>query len=102
MTINVWNRRFLEGENYAPAPPMISAKLARNGSSLDGTITNQAEFAISNVKLRTKDGVIKIGGSIEPGASATVSAVPVPDPYFATTQVARQDRWGLAQEHAAP
>ncbi len=73
MLVNVWNLRFLEETNLTPAGGIINANLTRHDDQLEGSITNRATFALSNVAVRTNDGPLRLAGRIEPGATMPVS-----------------------------
>ena len=73
MLVNVWNLRFLEETNLAPANGIISAKLSRHGDNIEGSITNQAAFPLTSIVVRTKDGQLRLAGRIESGATIPVS-----------------------------
>lgn len=103
MLINVWNVRFLEGQQIADEPAVVQAQLARgargSGRTIAGTITNRAAVSMNNILVRTRDGVIKLDGVLEPGASMPVSGTLVKDETLtATTQVSNQNYWRDAQQ----
>jgi hypothetical protein len=98
MLINVWNVRFLEGQEIGEEPPMVQAQLAHapEGRNLTGSITNRAPFPLSGILIRTRDGVTRLAGPIEPGATMQVSGAIVKDKTLvATTQISQQDQWQL-------
>ena len=95
MLINVWNVRFIEGHEIGDEPPMIQAQLAHaTGRQITGSVTNRAPFPLSDVIIRTRDGVARVAGPIEPGATTQVNAAIVKDKSLvATTQVSPQEQW---------
>jgi hypothetical protein len=97
MLINVWNVRFIEGQELGEEPAMIQAQLApAAGRSIAGSITNRAPFALKDILIRTRDGVAAIKGTIEPGATMQVSGPLVTDKTLAsTTQMSNNEAWGL-------
>jgi hypothetical protein len=97
MLINVWNVRFLEGQELGEEPAMIQAQLApANGRNIAGSITNRAPFTLTDILIRTREGVASIKGTIEPGATMQVSGPLVTDKTLAsTTQMSNGEAWGL-------
>ncbi len=101
LLINVWNVRFLEGAEFSPAGPMLQASLSKRGDHIvGGSITNRAPFKLTNIRLRTHDGILNVPGEIEPGATLEVGgALDGGDKSLvATTQVSDQDRWQMYQK----
>jgi hypothetical protein len=96
LPINVWNIRFLQGDQIGSAAPTIGAKLTQSNGELHGTIGNLAGFAINPLAVRTNQGVLRLSGKIEPGASMPISGkLNRKDRTFATTQMTQQERWQM-------
>ena len=97
MLINVWNVRFIEGQELGEEPAMVQAQLTPGpGRTVTGSITNRAPFALRDILIRTRDGLLKVKGSIEPGATMQVSGSLVTDKTLAaTTQISNNDAWAL-------
>jgi hypothetical protein len=101
MLINVWNVRFIEGQEIGEEPPMVQAQLAHapGGRNITGSITNRAPFTLTGILIRTRDGVTRLAGTIEPGATMQVSGAIVNDKTLvATTQLSPQDQWQAYQQ----
>ena len=94
MLVNVWNVRFIEGQQLGDEPPMIQAQLTRGaGRAVSGTITNRAPFPMTNILVRTRDGVARVNGALEPGASVPVSGTLVKDAALAATRSTDAEFW---------
>lgn len=112
MLINVWNLRFLKGEDTTPAQGLIVANLSRHGDAIEGTIENRADFAMTNVTIRTSDGVIRYTGGddgklravgeIPPHASVSISGtLSKSDQSFTTTKPSPANNWQGPADYAA-
>ncbi|MEA2733644.1 MAG: hypothetical protein QOE14_95 [Humisphaera sp.] len=102
MLINVWNVRFIEGQQIGAEPAMVQAQLTRvpGGRAISGTITNRAAVPMINIMVRTRDGIAKLYGALEPGATMQVAAELVTDRTLAaTTQMSDQEQWALYQQN---
>jgi hypothetical protein len=97
MLINVWNVRFIEGVQVGDEPAMLQAQVTQlPDHSISGSVTNRAPFSISDVIIRTRDGIARIHGTIEQGATMAVSGKMVKDKTLAaTTQMTDQEQWAL-------
>src|SRR6185369_9037899 len=95
MTVNVWNLRFLQNEQFGPEPPVIDAKLSATGKNVTGTIINRGSVPLVEFQVRTRQGVAKIHQSLAPGASMEVDAkLNTRDNSLATQPVQElQRRW---------
>jgi hypothetical protein len=98
MTINVWNLRFLQNHQFAPAAPIVEAKLSigADGKSITGKITNRGVAPLANLQIRTPRGVARIpDASIAPGDTFDVIAAPLhKDTSLATMSIQeQQQRW---------
>jgi hypothetical protein len=105
LLINVWNVRFVEGQEFTPAPPIVQAQLKRRGDGgVVGTITNRAAHPISNLLVRTRDGIATLKGTVEPGATMRVDATlnRGDKTLAATTQTNDNDRWTQYQQDTGP
>jgi hypothetical protein len=80
MLINVWNLRFLEGEQIEPAPPLIEADLAVQNEQITGRVTNLSDRPLGRVEFRTKDGVYRADASLVIEAGQTVEVQARRDP----------------------
>jgi hypothetical protein len=92
MQINVWNLRYLEGEELGPAPPLLEAKLKQSGDRITGKITNRGEFPLTQIHIRTHGGVATIAQSIDPGATVDVDAKLNPRDQTLATQPVQQQQ----------
>jgi hypothetical protein len=75
MLINVWNLRFIEGEQIATAGEagVIEAKISAPGNmSILGTIKNRGTMPLRDVTIRTKSKMCVLEGNIAPGQTVTL------------------------------
>ena len=101
MLINVWNMRFIEGQEIGDEPPMVQAQLAHSpGRQIIGSITSRAAFPLTDILVRTRDGVTAVAGTLEPGATIQVGGTIMKDKTLAaTTQLTDQEQWAAFQQH---
>jgi hypothetical protein len=103
MLINVWNVRFIEGQEIGTGPAFVQTQLKATPKRVTGSITNRAPFALRDVMVRTGNGVAHVDGELAPGATIAVDAILHGDETLkaATTQMTDSDAWQLYYKETA-